>query len=91
MSIEPLSILLKTIDNKPATLLRTRNGKTIARVHDDEYTPLFLSAQQFRDTLCAVLSAKHMLPASVWQLVEGSLARYEELRDIHFPDKGSVV
>lgn len=89
--IEPLGILLKAIDNKPATLLRTRGGKTVARIYDDEYAPLFLSAEQFRETLRSISAAKHMIPLSVWTLVERSLARHEELRDIHFPVKGSVA
>jgi hypothetical protein len=89
--IEPLSILLKSIDNKPATLLRNRNGETIARVYDDEYTPLFLSAQRMRDALREVLSVRGTLPGWVGDSVEQTLNAYEELRDIHFPDKGSVV
>ena len=89
--IEPLSILLKSIDNKPATLLRNRNGKTIARVYDDEYTPLFLSAQKLRDAVRIAVWSKDQLPAEIFIELECALNHYEELRDIHFPDKGSAA
>lgn len=40
--IEPLTAMLKDIDGRPVTLLRTAKGKTVAAVYDDDYVGAFL-------------------------------------------------
>lgn len=42
--VEPLTAVLKEIDGKPVTLLRTASGKTVAAVYDEDYINRFLEA-----------------------------------------------
>ena len=87
--IEPLSILLKSIENKPATLLRNRNGKTIARVYDDEYTPLFLIALRLLEAIeDEVIDTEDTTTENNLMKL---LADYQELCNIHIPDKGRAA